>query len=122
MCTTFERQIIDNLDYRSSGCTEFTVKGCTCSSTFDCTFCVLPVQHSAVIGLSERLRRPVRGGPAVPFISEDHCQRENLGVHSPGPVFDCRGRPCGHPATAPTLHGQGALDRFYSPFEPGRLS
>jgi hypothetical protein len=120
MCTNFQRQISNHLDYRSLDCKESMVEAAH-SVHSDCTFCV-PVQHSAVIGSAERLRRPVRGGPTVPFISEEHCRRENLGVHSPGPVFGCRGSPCGHPSTAPSLHGQGAIDRFYSPFETGRLS
>lgn len=81
------------------------------------------VQKAAFIGTESKLRTATVDSPGPPYLSEAHCQVENVATHSPGPVYDTRGAfgGSGRAARAPALHGQGHDDRFHCMFEAGRL-
>lgn len=77
------------------------------------------VQASAVLGTSTRFQDPELNLAAVQYLSNEHAQT-NLGIHSPGPIFDNRLLPS-H-VGSPNLKGFGHSDRFYSRYQPCRVT
>lgn len=72
------------------------------------------------MGGAPKAPSPEKSPGAVRYISRQHSCAENRCVQSPGPVFAPAAEVQAHVA-APALGGQGHFDRFYDPFEPGRV-
>lgn len=53
------------------------------------------------------------------FITPIHAETTNKCLHSPGPIYDGQLAPRRYPNVS--LRSQGSADRFFDPFEPGRL-
>lgn len=77
------------------------------------------VQASAVFGTAAKFQDPELNLASVPFLSDEHAL-QNMGIHSPGPIFDNR-KPPAH-IGSPNLRGFGHADRFYSRFQPCRVT
>jgi len=53
------------------------------------------------------------------YLTATHTEITNKGIHSPGPVYNVQLPPRHYPKC--DLRAQGSADRFFDPFEPGRL-